>query len=88
MLISAKSRRENIDYMRWVVLLKAFLLDRTDQKSVNEFNDTVQRLMELQTPGTKKKIKTPEDVKKIMQDFKVAFPKFREKKLKNFKKAD
>ena len=74
--------------MRFVVLLKALLLDKTNQQSVNEFNDTLQRLIELQTPGTKKTTKTPEDVKKIMQDFTIKFPKLKEKKLKNFKKAD
>lgn len=74
--------------MRYTVLLKAILLDKSNQQSVNDFNDAMQRLVDLQTPGVKKSIKTPEDVKKIMQDFTIKFPKLKEKKLKNFKKAD
>jgi hypothetical protein len=74
--------------MRFVVLLKALTVDKSNQQSVNEYNDAIQLLKELQSPGTKKKIKTPEDVTKIMQDFKLNFPKIKAQKLKNFNKAN
>jgi hypothetical protein len=88
LLVSAKSYKNTIEYLRFFIGIKAALLDRTDANSVNDFNDTLRKLTELESPGAKKtKMKTPDDVRNIMKDFDQSFKKIKDK-LKNFKRAD
>jgi hypothetical protein len=87
LLITAKHNKESIEHLRFILLIKAALLDKTDASSVNDFNDTIKKLSELENPGEKRKQKTPEDVKNIIQDFTEHF-KLKKEKLKNFKRAD
>jgi len=87
-LLYAKIRNENIEYLRYIVLLKALLLDRTKANSVTEFNETVDQLMSLEQLKPKKKRRTAEEAQDLIKDFEKQFPKIKEQKLKNFKRAD
>ena len=66
--------------------MKAMLLDKTSAQQISDFNQSIQALQDLES-GTKRKKKTPEDVKHIMQDFQKNYLKPRMQKLKNFERA-
>ena len=77
--------RDTTEAIRFMVLLKAILLDQSNPTQVSDFNQAVQTLQDLQT-GTKRKQKTPEDVNNIMRDFQKNYLKPRMTKLKNFER--
>ena len=77
--------RDATEAIRFMVLLKAILLDQSNPTQVSDFNQAVQALQDIQT-GTKRKQKTPEDVNNIMKDFQKNYLKPRMAKLKNFER--
>jgi hypothetical protein len=87
LLLYTKIQRDTIEELKYGLLLKAFTMDRTDAGSVSDFNMLSQQLNDLRT-GTVRKKKTAADANKIIQDFKVNFPKKQKKaKIKNFERA-
>jgi len=62
-------------------------MNKEDASSVNDFNQIAQKLQDMRS-GIVRKPKTPEDVNKLIQDFKINFPKKQKKmKVKNFERA-
>lgn len=82
LLLHGRQRRDTVEYLKFLALLKAMLLDRSKQEDVNTFNELLQDIAEYYYPGAKKPKKTWQDQAKLLQDFE----KFKGKKipLKNF----
>lgn len=87
LIISAKYRRDKIEYLRFAAIIKALILDKTNAQQVNEFNELMQKLSEAQSNKPPVKAKTIDDVRNLMKDFDTKFPQLKVKKVKNFKKA-
>lgn len=71
--------------MKFVALIRAQVLDRSQADQVNSFNELLSELTDYYFNGTKKPKKTVEDQVKLMDEFK----KFKGEKFKlnNFKKV-
>lgn len=89
-LLYAKKRQQDLEQMRISLIIKTILLDKTNQESINGYNDFLDTYWSILIPEHKvTKQKTYEDKAKMLEDFTKDFrSKFKIDKIKNFEKAN
>lgn len=85
-LLQELQRQEELEHLRFMLLMKAPALDTKDQNSVDEMNKLLDKYYDLMYPQ-REKLTKPEAVakrQKLLDDFTL---KLKEKKIRNFQRA-